>query len=80
MATKVGRSIASNHEYPETPDGQKYIQDTIQNASAHVKNFLPAVIKLMKVNSTPTAVNSIGAQNFSAIMSQVSTALVVLDI
>jgi len=74
MGTKVGRSIASHHKYTETPDGQKYIQDTIQNASAHVKNFLPAVIKLMKVAGNPTAVQSIGAQNYSAIMSQVSAA------
>lgn len=73
MGTKVGRSIASKHKYTGTPDGQKYIDDTIQNASAHVKNFLPAVMKLMRVQGNPTAVQSIGAQNYSAIMSQVSS-------
>ncbi len=73
MGTKVGRSIGSKHKYDGTADAQKYIQKTIQNASAHVKNFLPAIMQLMKVNSNPTAVNSIGAQNFSSIMSQVSS-------
>jgi len=54
-------------------DPQQFIQQTIQNESAVVKNALSALQNLKKVNGNPTSIQSIGAGNFSAILSQLSS-------
>lgn len=53
-------------------DPQQFIQQTIQNESAVVKNALSAIQNLKKVNGNPTSIQSIGTGNFSAILSQLS--------
>ncbi len=68
-----GKSIG-RHKFNQDPKVQKFIREKINNGSAIIKNFLPAIEKLMMVNGkNPTAIQSIGAQNQSAIQSQLSS-------
>jgi len=67
-----GRSIG-RHKFNNDPKVQKFIREKINNGSAIIKNFLPAIEKLMSVKGNPTAIQSIGAQNQSAILGQLSS-------
>lgn len=53
-------------------DAQKFIQDKIQNKSAIVPNALSALQNLKKVTGNPSSIQSIGASNFTSILSQLS--------
>ena len=70
---KYGKSIAAKTKFNDSPDVQKFIQQSTGNESAYVKNFLPAVEKLMKVDGNPTSIQSIGAGNYSSTLSQISS-------
>ena len=68
----IEKSVGAQQKNDNKPKIKNSL-DKIQNSSAVAKNFLPAIEKLKKVTSNPTAVNSIGAQNYSAINSQISS-------
>lgn len=53
-------------------DAQQFIQNAVQNKSAIVPNALSALQSLKKVTSNPSSIDSIGASNFSSILSQLS--------
>ncbi len=60
----------------ETNDAHTSIADTIKkvnNSAAIAQNFHNAIEKLKKNSGNPTAINSIGAQNYSMILSQLSS-------
>lgn len=54
-------------------DAQQYIQQTIQNKSAIVPNALNALSELKKIKGNPTSIQSIGINNYSSIISQLSS-------
>lgn len=54
-------------------DAQAFIQQTIQNKSAIVPNALDALQQLKKVTGNPTSIEAIGPENFSKILSQLSS-------
>lgn len=53
-------------------DAQSFIKQTIQNKSAIVPNALSALQNLKKVTSNPTSIQSIGTQNYTQILQQLS--------
>ena len=70
MAIKTLRSIAEKINAKGQNTAKPIMQ--IGNSSAIANNFLDAIEKLKKVKGNPTAVNSIGSQNYSQILSQLS--------